>query len=314
MYNKMKKVNCTVIGDAMVDIVLPLSNAKNLEKLALGNVFNTSSKITPGGVANVAVALSKLGCSSGFIGKVGNDCFGKLFRDDLEKHNVISNVTVSRTKGTGMVFDLVFPDGERGFFVDRGANAELVFEDVDLDLIQSSSFLYTSGFFFQDERTCETIKKVIEEAIDYGTTIVFNPRAPNIAEKFRDTFLDIIRRYVDILILNEEEGRCLVGNEREDDVISSLLSNTKRVVLTKGGKGSTIATWNGIYNIEAHPVQVVDTTGAGDAFAAGFICGLIRGLREDRAGELASRIASMIVGQKSARIDEQSLLVGMKRV
>lgn len=299
-----KKIDCTVIGDAMIDIIIPLST-ENINYLHHGNIINTESITSPGGTANIAVAISRLGGKSAFVGKVGNDHFGKIFSNDLNKNKVIPNVSVSKKKRTGIVFDLVSSDGERHFIVDRGANADLRYEDINFDLIQSN-FLYFVGFSFQDKETSMAMQKVIKKASIDGVTVVFNPGAPNLAEKFRNIFLGVIKKYVAILILNDAEGRCLTGYNRDDDVINFLLSYADRIILTKASKGSIIATRDKIYNIKAYPANVVDTTGAGDAYAAAFIYGLIRKWKDDKAGMFASRIAGNVVSKKGARLDVQS--------
>jgi len=298
----MNKLDCTVIGDAMIDITLPLPDVKALDNLLHGGVINTEYKMSPGGTANIAVGISKLGGKSAFIGEVGDDYFGEIFIKDLEANEVLNGVSISKTKRTGIAFTLVLPGGERYFIVDRGANTSLLFEDIDLQLIQNSSFIYFTGFSLQERDTSQTIQKVIEEASKKRVAIVFNPGAPNLAEEFRDTFLNTIRRYVDMLILNNSEGRYLAGCDRESEIMRFLLSqDLKRVVLTMGNRGSIVATKDKMYQIDAHALKVVDTTGAGDAYAAGFIYGLIKGWKEETAGKFASKIAGEIVGQIGPR-------------
>lgn len=299
----MREIDCTVIGDAMIDIILPLPDIENPNCLLWGDVFNTEAKTSIGGIANVSVCISNLGGKSVFTGKVGDDHFGKIFVKDLEASKVIKNISVSKTKGTGIVFDLVFHNGERFFIVDRGANAHLGYEDIDFHLIRNSSFLYFAGFSFQDEETSETIQKVIRKASEKDITIVFNPGAPNLAKRFRDEFIDIIKKYVDILILNDVEGKYLVNSTKDDETISFLLSIVDKLVLTKGGKGSIIAAQNEVHNIKAYPTKVVDTTGAGDAYAGAFIYGLSRGWSDDKAGKFASEIAGRVVARIGASIN-----------
>lgn len=295
------KLDCTVIGDAMIDIILPLPDIENPNCLLRGDVFNTEAKISLGGTANVSVCVSKLGGKSAFIGKVGDDYFGKIFVEDLGASKVIKNVSMGKTKRTGIVFDLVFQNGERFFIIDRGANAHLRYEDIDFNLIHNSRFLYFAGFSFQDEETSETIQKVIRKASEKDITIVFNPGAPNLAKRFRDKFIDNIKKYVDILILNDVEAQHLVNSNKDNEIISFLLSIVDKFVLTKGNKGSIIGTQNEVHNIKAYHTKVVDTTGAGDAYAGAFIYGLSRGWRDDKTGKFASEIAGRMVARVGAR-------------
>jgi len=301
-----KKIDCTVIGDAMIDVVLPLSGIKDLHHLSQGGVTNTKVRISPGGAANVAFYISRLGGTSAFIGKVGNDYFGKIFIDDLKKNGIIQNISKCKTKNTGIVFDLVFPNGERFFIVDRGANTELEYKDISCNLIRNSKFLYFTGFSFQDEKPSENIVKAIKKVYQ-NVTIVFNPGAPNLAKKFREKFVRFTKKYVNILILNEAEGQHLTGYTLEKEVIKFLLPLAKVVILTRGAKGSIIATKKEIFNISALPTKVVDTTGAGDAYAGGLIYGLSKKMELRKAGEFASRVAEKIVSMLGTRLDSSNL-------
>jgi len=297
-----KSIDCTVIGDAMVDVVLPLSNIEDIYSLSQGGVTNTRMRLSPGGAANVAFYLGKLGASPAFIGKVGDDYFGQMFLDDLKKNGVTVNVSVSKTENTGVVFVLVFPDGQRFFIDDRGANASLKYEDINLDLIRNSACLYLLGFSFQDEETLGSIKRVLKE-FSGDITIVFNPGAPNLAKEFREPFINAIREYVSTLIMNEAEAKYLTECSSEREMIDSLLSLAGTVAVTKGDRGSTVARQDAIYDIKASSIEVVDTTGAGDAYAAGFIYGLSHGWDIKAAGELASKMAGEVVSHFGARVD-----------
>lgn len=135
------------------------------------------------------------------------------------------------------------------------------------------------------------------------TSIIFNPGAPNLAKEFRDPFVKAIREHVSTLVLNEAEAKCLTECDLERAIIDSLLSLADTVALTKGNRGSIVARQNEVYEIKAKSVKVVDTIGAGDAFAAGFIHGLAAGWDLRTAAELATTIAGKVVGGYGARVD-----------
>jgi len=200
------KIACTVIGDAMVDILFPLSNRDDLEYITHGGVTSTRSKIVAGGALNIAVNVIKLGLTSAFIGKIGNDCFGKFIKEDLKKNNVRFKLSVTKRLNTGIAVALVLPNKERFFIVDRGANADLKEEDVDFDLCLNSQYLYISGYSFQDTTTSQTILKAVQEVSENGVNVVFNPATPNLSKRYKEKFMDLIKNYVDVLILNEKEG------------------------------------------------------------------------------------------------------------
>jgi sugar/nucleoside kinase (ribokinase family) len=301
-----KNVDCTVVGDAMIDISLPLSDVKDIYYLAEGGVTNTKMRLSPAGSANVAFYVTKLGGGSVFMGMVGDDYFGQIFLDDLARNGIRSSISISKGENTGVVFVLVFPDGQRFFIVDRGANAKLKYEDLNHDLIRDSKYFFLSGYSFQDKGNFSSILRLLGE-ITGDTNIVFNPSAPNLAQKYRDSFISVIGEYVNVLILNKAEAECLAEYNSEKEMIGSLLSLADVVALTKGDKGSIVAGQDEMYEIKANPVKVVDTTGAGDAYTGGFIYGLSRGWDIKVAGEFASKVATRVVSYLGARVDVSGL-------
>jgi len=297
-----KNIDLIVIGDAMVDVVLPLTDIEDIRSLSQGGVTNTRMSISPGGAANVAYYMSKLGGRTAFTGRIGDDYYGRLFADDLTNHGITANVSTDPNENTGVVHVLVFPGGERFFIDDRGANANLAYEDIDLNMVKSSRFVYFLGYSFQDELAIRSIIRAIDD-ISGDTRVVFNPGAPNLATRFRKEFIDTIREYVDIIILNEAEAKYLTQCDSNEDILSFLLTMTNIVALTRGELGSIVASKNEMHFIEAPLVEPVDTTGAGDAYSAGLIYGLRQGWDLRKAGGSASKIASRVVTYLGARVD-----------
>lgn len=303
----MKNIACTVVGDAMIDITMPLSGIEDIYYLSQGGALNTEMRLSPGGAANVAFYITKLGGRSAFIGCVGDDYFGRIFRKDLKQNNIVASVSVSKTESTGLACVLVFPHGERFFVVSRGANASLRYEDINTDLILSSRYLFLTGFSFQDEITSGSIERLLEEEEVSNSVVVFNPGAPNLARYFEKQFINFIHKYADILILNKAEAEYLTRKSSEKEMLDYLTSLADTVVITGGDSGSIVAGHGEIHSIATDPLPALDTTGAGDAYAAGFIYGLSRqmGLRE--AGELATRVAARVVTRIGARVDLSDL-------
>ena len=299
---KPPDIDCTVIGDAMLDVVLPLTDVQDITFLAEGGVTNTRRILFSGGAANIAYYVKKLGGSSAFIGRVGDDHFGKLLLDDLKRNGIATNVAIDAGAHTGMVFALVFPNGQRFFIDDRGANANLQYEDIDLSLIKRSRFVCFLGYSYQDEGFMYCIEKVLNE-IPKDVAVVFNPGAPNLAATYRIAFTNVIREHVSVLILNKAEARNLTQRKSEEEMIDSLLTIVDTVALTKGEEGSIVATREEVHEIKTTVVTPLDTTGAGDAYAGGLIYGLSRNLGLREAGEYASRIAGSVVTHFGARED-----------
>jgi sugar/nucleoside kinase (ribokinase family) len=285
----------------MVDIVFPLSDIDE-RSIMRGGVISTRSKISPGGLSNVAVDVKQLGLTSAFIGEIGGDYFGELIRSDLNEKGVLHKLSISRKLPTGIVAVLILPNKERFFVVDRGANADLKEEDIDFALCLNSSYLYLSGYSFQDDTTRQTIERVINEASRNKVNIVFNPASPNLSRKYKEEFMDLIKRYIDILILNEREGYELLGCSGEAAIQEFLSYDLQLVAWTRGEEGSIIGTPHETRKFDAYPVHVVDSTGAGDMYAASVIVGLYKGWDIIKIGQYASKNASRVIESLGARI------------
>lgn len=302
----MKDIVCTVIGDAMIDILMPLPGIKDIHYLSQGGFVNTEMTLVPGGTANVAFYITKLGGRASFIGRVGDDYFGRSFIEDLEQNKIVSGISISKTEDTGLVHIFIFQHGERFFVVSRGANAGLRYDDIKIDLVLNSRYIYLTGFSFQDEITLGSIEKLLEEAVG-DSIIVFNPGAPNLVGDYREPFMNFISKYADILILNKAEAECLTGNSSAKEILAYLTPLVDIVVITRGAAGSILAAEDEIHNIAAEPVELVDTTGAGDAYAAGIIYSLSCQQDLRAAGELASKVAARVVTHIGTRVDISDL-------
>jgi len=301
--NKVNNLDCTVIGDAIIDIVVPVSSFEQLGKALVGGILNTDYAIYAGGTANVAAGISTLGGTSAFIGKVGADCFGTLFTEGLEEAEVLSRVSVSETRKTGLAIAISSTsDQDRFFIVDRGANLELSPDDVDYDLAHNSHIVYFTGFSLQDPNVSKVVLSFIEEASRQDTTIVFNPGAHNVITSSRMAVIDAVRRFADVVILNCAEGQSISQLETDKQIVEFLLSlGVSTVALTKGEEGSIISTRASTNVFKADPVDVVDSTGAGDAYTAAIVYAMLKGWKLERAGRFATRVAQTTVGQKGPR-------------
>ena len=290
-----KELIGTIIGDAMIDYALPIVNPDDFRYLLCGGVTQTRATITPGGATNVATVLSTLGSPSAFIGKIGNDNHGECVRQDLIKHRVLPKLSVSDELPTGKVFNLVLPDGQRFFLVERGANSNLLVGDIDEDTCLNSNIVYLSGYSFQDNITKSSIRNLAND-ISQDVKILFNPGAPNLCEKYKEEFLNLIRNHVDIVILNGDEAFALTGCS-EGGAIQELLSlGIDTCAVTMGVEGSIVASSFEVLTIAADLiVNPIDTTGAGDAYAAAFIHGLQYGWNLKKVGGFASKIAADMV-------------------
>jgi len=295
-------LDCTVIGDAMVDIVARIESRDSLDRLFESGLMNTDISVIPGGSANVAAGIADLGGRSGFVGKVGKDAFGELIREDLEAQGIESCLSVSRLHKTGLVFDVILEDGERLFVVDRGANADLKPRDIDTELILRSSCLYFVGYSLQDATTANTVRDMMDLASENEKIICFSPGAPILAKSIRGEIVNLIESHVDVVFANEEEAMNLSNSSGKLESVSFLQSlGPKTVVLTRGRNGCIVHMNGETYEDEGLSTHAADATGAGDAFAAAFLHANLKGWDVERvlsfSNEYAKRVVERIGGR-----------------
>lgn len=265
----MNKIDLVVIGDVFIDLFIPT------DELTPGGVFQRNIDITPGGLATTAVWASRLNTMTGFVGKIGKDAFGQMYREDLIKENVLPFLYYS-DKPTGKCISLIHEDKDRTMIIDRGANDELKKEDIPLDVVKNAKYIYFSGYSFGSQKLQKEIVYIMKQIKDMNRKLVFNAGAYNLIEGNCHLFKDIIKRFVDILILNEKEGDALTGEKNVVEIHESLKSMVTRFIVTMGAEGSVAFDGYKTIKTEIDPVSnIIDTTGAGDAFAGGFLAGLI---------------------------------------
>ena len=267
----MNKIDIVVIGDAFIDIFVPTDN------FIPGGVFQGNIEIAPGGLATTAVWASRLNTMTGFAGKIGKDVFGQMFQEDLIKENVLPFLSYS-DKTTGKCISLIHENKDRTMLIDRGANDELKREDIPLDVVKKAEYIYLSGYSFGSQNLQKEVVSIIKQIKDMGRKIVFNAGAYNITEDNGQLFKNTINRFVDILILNKKEAEVLTGEKKMVEIQESLKSMVPSFIVTMGAKGSIAFDGDDVIETGINPVHdIVDTTGAGDAFAGGFLAGMIKG-------------------------------------
>lgn len=291
----MNKIDLLVIGDAFIDIIVPADN------LVSSGVFQENIKIAPGGLATTAVWASRLNTMAGFAGKIGKDVFGQMFQEDIIKENVLPSLSYSE-KPTGRCISLIHENKDRTMLIDRAANDELKKEDIPLDAVKKAKYIYFSGYSFGSQNLQKEIVHIMKQIKDMERKIVFNAGAHNIIEENCQLFENTIKRFVDILILNEIEGKALTGKKNAIEIQKSLKSMVARFILTKGGEGSIAFDGDDMIETEINPVRdIVDTTGAGDAFAGGFLAGLIKEKTFKESISLGHTTAEKVIMKIGAR-------------
>ncbi len=240
-----------------------------------------------GQAANTCYALARWGFSIGFVGKVGRDEFGLFLKRSLEGVD-ISGVTIDEQSGVCLI--VVDQEGERTIFVFPNANDKLELKEVDLDFVFQTRFVYFSSFAGESglklqKALSKLLPPEVSLALDIGEIY---------AQKGLDELKPILTR-TKVMFGTEKEISLLVNNQLDKAIDSLLGLSVEAIVIKKGAEGAKIVTQNGGFDVPARKVEVVDTTGAGDVFAAGFLAGLLKNLSLEKAGKLASILASKSV-------------------
>ena len=281
-------MSVVVVGEAFVDLIVPVWHVKR------GETYHREIRILVGGLANIAVEIAKIGVEAGFIGKIGSEPFGVFLKQALRESGVKDMTFVDPMARTGLCISLVYEDGERTMIADRGANDNLSVEEIEgcMDEIRSSRIAYFSGYSLQQGETRESVLKCMEYCRKYSVKVYFNPGAPNL---IKEDFREIIRDLVDVLILNEDEARRLLGYSTKFEDLNELV---KLAVVTRGRYGCTLVKNGKAIEVGTKEIKAQNTTGAGDAFAAGFIIGRLRGLDEVECAKLGNQIAAKFLRER----------------
>ncbi|NOZ95498.1 MAG: carbohydrate kinase family protein [Acidobacteria bacterium] len=250
----------------------------------------------PGGsAANTIVGLARLGLETGFVGRVGTDAEGRLILDDLEREGVDTS-RVKRVEGrSGMIAGVVEKGGERALYAYPGVNRALALEEDDVDYIMRSRFLHMSSFV--GEASFEAQKGLLDRI--RGVRLSLAPGSLYVSRGLGQIG-PLIER-AEVLFLNREETEALTGRGYRAGAGLLHEMGAKIVAVTLGARGCYVLAGGKGVKIRAHPTTVVDTTGAGDAFAAGFLYGLLGGRKPEEAARLGSMAASMCIARPGAR-------------
>ncbi len=314
----MKKI--LGMGNALVDIMISLESDNILELLGLpkgsmqlvdmersnavlSSLKNYQKSHSAGGsAANTIHGLAMLGAPAGYIGVVGEDELGGFFVRDLIQAGVDPHL-IHSSQETGRAVALVTPDSERTFATFLGAAIELSAEHLGIQSADSTvqnlkssifkgySYFHLEGYLVQNH---ELIRRAVELAKEHGLVVSIDMASYNVVEANRDFLLSIITDYVDIVFANEDEARALTGLEPEE-ALHEISKIAEIAVVKTGSSGSMIKSGKDQYSIGVIEVSPIDTTGAGDLYASGFLYGQARGLSLSKSGELGALLAGNVI-------------------
>lgn len=252
-----------------------------------------------GSAANTIHGLARLGLESGFIGKVGEDELGDFFHNDMEKSKIKPFLLRTKTD-SGRAVALISPDSERTFATFLGAAIELSPDDLKSEFFQEYKYLHIEGYLVQNHKL---LKRASELAKENGLMISLDLASYNVVEDNLDFLKSYVRDYVDIIFANEEEAKAFTGKEPEE-ALDELASQCEIAVVKVGKEGSYIKSGDKKYKVDPIKANPVDTTGAGDAYAAGFLYGLVKGFSLDKSGQIGSLLAGKVIEVVGAKMDE----------
>ena len=315
----MKKV--LGMGAALVDILANVDDAwiesQGVQKGGMNMVdwpqmekflaaLQNPLRVPGGSTCNTMVGLSRLGGKAAFISKVGDDELGKIFREHLEKNGVESKLGMSDA-ATGCVFSAVTPDAQRSMWTYLGASDFLVSEDFAPALYDGVGLLYAEGY---RAFNADCFKKSFTLARSLGVETALDFSSFGVVEACRKLFDELFAEsMIDIIIANEDEAYAYAG-VKEEAALDVLAKKAKVAVVKIGKRGALIAKDGKVTRVQAGPAKAIDTTGAGDLWASGFLYGYMNGWDMERSGNLGSVVSNEVVQVMGAQIPED----GWKRI
>jgi sugar/nucleoside kinase (ribokinase family) len=322
-------IDVLTIGNAIVDVLartdetflVSQSLAKGAMQLidenraeSLYSLMGPAVVVSGGSAANTAVGLASLGARAGFVGKVCDDELGRLFAHDLRATGVqFDTVPAPEGPATARCFVLVTPDGERTMNTYLGACQQLGPDDIDDAAVRSAGIVYLEGYLWDPPAAKDAFRKAVRIAHEAGNRVAMTLSDPFCVDRYRDEFRGLIRDgSLDILFANIHELKSLYQTSDENSALAALADERLLGIVTRSAEGATVVE-NGMQeSVPAFPVDnVVDTTGAGDLFAAGFMAGLATGQDNRTCARLGGLAAAEVIGHLGAR--PQADLAGLAR-
>jgi sugar/nucleoside kinase (ribokinase family) len=311
------------IGNAIVDVLfrtdddtirgheLPKGGMTLIDEAQAEKLYAEAGDTTErsgGSVANTIAIAAALGAETGYVGKVSDDRLGSSFTDSIRSHGVdFTTPALSGSPATARCLIMVTPDGERTMSTFLGACTALGPDDIEQHQVAGSKVSLIEGYLADTEHARRTIGKIVDAAAKSEARVGLTLSDAGCVERHREYFRELARENVEILIADEDEIAALLGEDSVESLLRGNGGNCEIVVVTHGAKGSTVYADGGtVEQVEARPAdELVDTTGAGDAYAGGFLYGWTRGLDLATSGRIGSVAASHVVAQLGAQPPEK---------
>jgi sugar/nucleoside kinase (ribokinase family) len=313
----MTRFDVLTLGNALVDVLVHADDSfvtrTGVEPGAMTMVdaarsdeiyaeMGPATEVSGGSAANTAAGVAAFGGKAAYIGRVSDDTFGKVFSHDLRSAGVHFDAPFATTGApTGRCLVIVTPDAQRTMCTFLGAGAELDESYVDEALVASAAVTYLEGYVWDPPAAKEAVRRAAAIAHRADRRVALTLSDPFCVERHRDEFRELIEGDIDILFANEHEITMLYEVETFDEALHHVRGHCEIAALTRGAHGSVVVAGDDVHVIDAHPADVVDTTGAGDLFAAGFLYGLTHGYGLATCGQLGSLGAAEVISHLGAR-------------
>jgi sugar/nucleoside kinase (ribokinase family) len=312
----MKKV--LGLGNALVDILVRIDDEGLLRSLELPKSCMTlvsarqvnailkkieglaMQETCGGSAANTISGLARLGVPTGYIGKIGHDPYGEFFAGEMRRHGTEARMFFGASQ-TGRALGLITPDSERTFATFLGAAVELDATDLSPELFRGYDVFHIEGYMVQNHPLVGTALRLAKEA---GLEVSLDLASHNVVRENLAFLQDMVGRYVDIVFANEEESMAFSGRSSPADALVAISPSCRIAVVKLGKNGSLVKRENEELRVECIPAKAIDTTGAGDLYAAGFLYGLIQGYSLRVCGRIGSLLSGKVVEVVGAKLDE----------
>lgn len=314
----MKKI--VGFGNALVDVLavmesdklltdfgLPKGSMQLVDRMVSDKIVNAiknqdCAMVTGGSANNTIYGLAKLGVETGFVGKIGEDRFGNFFEADSVKNGVKTNLIKSENP-SGICASLVSPDGERTMATFLGAASEMSASDIKESMFDGYDYCHVEGYLAFDHQFITTVLRMAKSK---GLKVSFDLASYNLVADNLEFMRDLVSNYVDVVFANEEEAKAFTGKEAEA-ALDEMATMCETVVVKVGAKGSFVKRGSEkVFVAPIGPDHCLDSTGAGDLYASGFLYGQLRGDSIEMSGKYGSLLSGQIVQIVGARLGEEA--------
>ena len=312
------ELDVVAVGSAIVDVLahaedsfleqqglvkgtMALIDAERAESLY--SQLGPAVEVSGGAAANTVAGVASFGARAGFVGKVRDDQLGAVFAHDIRAAGVRYETPFAADgPATARCLVIITPDAQRTMNTYLGAAVGLGASDINADFVASAAVTFLEGYLWDPPEAIDALRVAVSAASGAGRAVAFTLSDPFCVERHRDEFLELCADDVDLLFANEAEAMAMFKTDSLDVAVDELRQLCSTVVVTRGAEGSVVVTGESVVKVPVAPVDaVVDTTGAGDLYAAGFLYGFVRGMSPERCGELGSLAAAEVISHVGAR-------------